>query len=493
MPHTILVVDDDPAIRELVREYLSMPRADALEAPQIVEAETCALALRAFEEHAPDLVMLDMRLPDGDGLDVLAAIRNQADVPVVVITADSSSSRTIRAIQGGAYDYLVKPLEPEPVSHVVERALEHRRLSVEVRSLQEEMAGRDARERIIGASPAMLEVYKLIGRVAASDVPVLITGETGTGKELVAESIHHSSTRRNGPLVRVNCAALPETLLESELFGHEKGSFTGALDRRKGRFELADGGTIFLDEVGELEPTTQKKLLRVLQFGRFERVGGTATIETDARVIAATNIDLERAVAEGTFREDLYYRLHVVRIALPPLRERREDVPSLVAHFLERYRPAPAAPPVKISEAAMNHLLGYPWPGNVRQLENAIRRAVVMSADGVIMPFELDLATGAPHAEAGGAMVGSSAAKSTGDDGPAQGEAPAAGMDPARLLDSGASLDVLLGMLERRLAYAALKRAGGNRAAAAKALGVDEARLAHALGEVGAAETEAQA
>ncbi len=475
MPHTILVIDDDPAIRELVREYLADPLEEGGEPPIVFEAENKAKAQRAFEEHSPDLVLLDMRLPDGDGLDVLAAIRGHADVPVIVITADSSSSRTIRAIQGGAYDYLVKPLEPEPVLHVVQRALEHRRLSAEVKSLQEEMAGRDARERMVGSSAAMLEVYKLIGRVAGSDVPVFITGETGTGKELVAESIHSSSPRRHGPLIRVNCAALPETLLESELFGHEKGSFTGALDRRKGRFELADGGTIFLDEVGELEPTTQKKLLRVLQFGRFERVGGSATIETDARVIAATNIDLERAVADNRFREDLYYRLNVVRVSLPPLRERRDDIPGLVAHFLERYRPSPGAPPVKVSEGAMTRFLEHGWPGNVRQLENAIRRAVVLSADGVIGADELDLDEGL------GLAAGGSLGHGTGPG--ATGAAVGASIDADGMLGTGAPLDTLLAHVERDIARAALSAANGDRDAAASRLGIDVHRLDRALHE----------
>ncbi|MFQ5459157.1 MAG: sigma-54-dependent transcriptional regulator, partial [Anaerolineae bacterium] len=320
MPRTILVVDDDPAIRELLRDFLAGSRTKVLEAATGEEA----LTLGASE---PDLVLLDMRLPDIDGLDVLAGLRQRSDAPIIVVTADSSSSRTIRAIQGGAHDYLVKPLELEAVQHAIDRALEHRRLSETVRALQDELEARP-QERIVGASPAMQRVYKLIGRVAGSDAPVLIAGETGTGKELVADTVHRNSGRRRGPLVRVNCAALPETLLESELFGHEKGAFTGAVARRKGRFELADGGTVFLDEVGELTPASQKKLLRVLQFGQFERVGGTVSIQVDTRIVAATNKDLPAEVAAGNFREDLFYRLNVVRIDLPSLRERREDIPA---------------------------------------------------------------------------------------------------------------------------------------------------------------------
>jgi two-component system response regulator AtoC len=384
-----------------------------------------------------------MRLPDMDGLDVLYRARILG-VPVVVITADSSSSRTIRAIQAGAYDYLVKPLEPEPVRHVVARALEHRRLSEEVRELTDALERREVRERIVGGGAAMQQVYKLIGRVAASDAAVLITGETGTGKELAADTLHQNSRRRRGPLIKVNCAALPETLLESELFGHEKGAFTGAVERRRGRFELADTGTIFLDEVGELAPGTQKKLLRVVQFGQFERVGGSVTLQVDVRVLAATNRDLEREVAEGRFREDLYYRLHVIRITLPPLRERREDIPSLVAHFLDLYRPAAAAPPVKISEAAMEALVAADWPGNVRQLENTIQRAVVLSDGRVITPEDLEL-------------------------GPYPADVPLR-LDLAGLVRSGEGLARILAEVETAARAEALRQAGGDEAAAKRLL-----------------------
>jgi two-component system response regulator AtoC len=449
---TILVVDDDPAIRELVREFLD--EADT----EIVEAEDGQGALESVEDDAVNLVLLDMRLPDIDGLEVLAGIKDRTDVPVVVITADSSSSRTIRAIQGGAHDYLVKPLEPETIRHAVDRALEHRRLSDTVRELQQTLSGRDARERIVGSSQPMQEVYKLIGRVADSDAPVLVTGETGTGKELVAETLHQSSSRSSGPLIRVNCAALPETLLESELFGHEKGAFTGAIARRAGRFELADGGTIFLDEIGELSPSTQRRLLRVLQFHQFERVGGSKTLDVDVRVLAATNKDLEHEVAERTFREDLYYRLNVIRIDMPPLRERRDDIPALVAHFLERYRAAPDAPPTKISEEAMGELVAHDWPGNVRQLENAVQRAVVMSSDRVITGADLDLAPST---------------------------ATPSGLDAAALVREGVPLKQATSDLERAMIAAALLQAGGNRSEAARTLGVYRRYLYEKMDEYG--------
>jgi DNA-binding NtrC family response regulator len=455
MTRQVLVVDDDPAIRELVREFL-----DGRELT-VREAETGAEALAAVEADPPDLLLLDMWLPDTDGLDVLAALRSRPELPVVVITADSSSSRTIRAMQAGAYDYLVKPLEPEIVQHTVERALEHRRLSVEVRALQERLESVDARERIVGSSAAMQEVYKLVGRVAGSDASVLITGETGTGKELVAETLHQNSRRRKGPMVRVNCAALPEALLESELFGHEKGAFTGAVDRRKGRFELADGGTVFLDEIGEMSPSTQKKLLRVLQVGEFERVGGQVTLRSDTRVVAATNRELEADVRSGQFREDLYYRLNVIRIELPALRERRDDIPALVAHFLDKHRSARGADPTRISEAAMQAVLAEAWPGNVRQLENTIQRAVVLSGGRVILPEHLDLAHGAPR-----------------------GQGPA-GLEVADLVREAVPLRQVLADVERALIVEALRQAEGNRSEAARSLHVYRRLLYQKMEEYG--------
>lgn len=453
MARSILVVDDDPAIRDLLRQSLEG------HGDRVLEAATGSAALAVAADASPDLVLLDMRLPDKDGLDVLAELSAMSSAPVVVITADSSSSRTIRAMQGGAYDYLVKPLELGTVRLVIDRALTYRRLSEVVRELQEAPPdGLDGKERIVGSSPAMQAVYKLIGRVAGSEVAVLITGETGTGKELVAETLHQNSPRRRGPLVRVNCAALPETLLESELFGHEKGAFTGAVARRKGRFELADGGTIFLDEVGELPLGSQKKLLRVVQFGQFERVGGSATLAVDARVVAATNKDLSEEVQAGRFREDLFYRLNVVRVDLPPLRDRRDDVPALVAHFLDLYRHTPGADPTKISEAAMARILAYDWPGNVRQLENAVQRAVVMSGGRVIGPDHLDLSAPAT---------------------------PRPGLDVVDLVGRRVPLKQVLADVERDMIAEALRQAGGNRSEAARALHVYRRLLYQKMEEYG--------
>ena len=359
-------------------------------------------------------------------------------------------------MQAGAFDYLVKPLEPEAVRAAVRRALEQRRMA---RDLLATVLP-DGRERIVGSSAAMQSVYKLVGRIADAHASVLITGETGTGKELVAETLHQNSSRRAGPLVRVNCAALPESLLESELFGHEKGAFTGAIGLRKGRFELADGGTIFLDEVGELSPGIQKKLLRVLQVGEFERVGGSVTLRSDARVVAATNRDLEAEVRQGNFREDLYYRLNVLRIALPPLRERRDDIPALIAHFLDRYRPAPGAPPAKISGPAMRLLVSGDWPGNVRQLENSIQQAVVLSGGRVITPEHLRQMTTSRGAEQ-------------------------RSLDVSSLVRDSVPLKSVLAKVEREMIVEALRQAAGNRSEAARMLHIYRRLLYEKIEEYG--------
>ena len=378
---TVLVIDDDPPIREMLADFLQE------EGYEVLAAGDGASALGILGQSADriDLVLLDVRLPDVQGLEILRAVAEKGlELPVIVMTAHGTSSTAIHSMQLGAYDYLTKPIDLNQLGLTIRRLLEHHALAQQVKSLQSKLNEHLIRERIVGQSPAMQEVYKLIGRVAASDATVLICGETGTGKELVAEVIHENSVRADRPLVKVNCAALPETLLESELFGHEKGAFTGAVSQRKGRFELANGGTIFLDEIGEMSPNTQKKFLRVLQHGEFQRVGGSETLFTDTRVIAATNKNLEREVEEGRFRDDLYYRLNVIRITMPPLRERREDIPLLTAHFLDRHRYRPGYPPTKISEEALNLLMEYSWPGNVRQLENSIERAVVLAQGKLI-------------------------------------------------------------------------------------------------------------
>jgi two-component system response regulator AtoC len=381
----ILVVDDDRAIRESLQEVLG-------EEHSVDTAGTGNEGLERLKEHTYDLVLLDLRLPDKDGLQILQEMFGTGvDAPVIVITAHGTSSTAIQAMQSGAFDYLVKPLDLDEVQLVVGRLFEHRALATQVQELQEALDGRAIQDSIVGNSAPMQVVFKTIGRVATSDSTIFIAGETGTGKELIADTIQANSRRRRGPFIKVNCAALPETLLESELFGHEKGAFTGAIERRKGHFEMADKGTIFLDEIGEMSLSTQKKLLRILQQGEFQRVGGNTTITVDARVITATNKDLQQEVAAGNFREDLYYRLNVIAIQLPPLRERMEDLPLLVAHFLDKYRPANSRTPTKISEEAMRLLLDYDFPGNVRELENTIERAVVLSQGRMIGPEHLIL------------------------------------------------------------------------------------------------------
>ncbi len=385
---TVLIVDDDPPIREMLTDFLKEEGYETLVA---ADGASALDALRQSSEHI-DLALLDMRLPDVQGLEILRAMAEKGmELPVIVMTAHGTSSTAIHSMQLGAYDYLTKPIDLNQLGLTIKRLLEHHALAQQVRNLQSKLNEYLIRERIVGQSPAMQEIYKLIGRVSGSDAVVLISGETGTGKELVADVIHEYSLRADQPMLKVNCAALPETLLESELFGHEKGSFTGAVSQRKGRFEMANGGTLFLDEVGEMSPNTQKKLLRVLQQGEFQRVGGSETLYTDVRIIAATNKNLEHEVEEGRFRDDLYYRLNVIRITVPPLRDRREDVPLLTTHFLDRYRYRPGAQPSKISEEALKLLLEYSWPGNVRQLENTIERAVVLSQGKIVTPQHLAL------------------------------------------------------------------------------------------------------
>ena len=332
-------------------------------------------------------------MPELDGIEALSRIKaSSPQTAVLVMTAFGSSNAAIRAMELGAFDYITKPFDLDRIVHSVRRVLEYRELAHEVQVLRREISSLVQTERIIGNSPPMQEVYKTIGKVAKSDATVLITGASGTGKELVAEAIHYNSNRRSGPLVKVFCAVLPETLLEAELFGHEKGSFTGAMAMRRGRFELADKGTIFMDEIGEITPAVQTKLLRVLQERIIERVGSSLPIKVDIRVICALNKDLSKLVEQRKFREDLFYRLNVISIHLPALRERKGDIPLLVEHFLTKHRYSATAQPAAISEEALRRLMDYDWPGNVRELENVVERAVVLSRGQVItsreLPFE---------------------------------------------------------------------------------------------------------
>lgn len=377
----ILIADDEPDIRELLRTIFE----DEGYSVSAAKDGTDTLNQVKKLKDELDLIMLDMRMPDMDGLTVLKQLQDGGfkDIPVIIMTAYGASSVAIKAMQQGAYDYLSKPFEdPETVLHRAQKLFEHQQLASEL--AQAQAAKIDPGEKIIGNSTAMLEVYKQIGKIAGSDATILIQGETGTGKELIANVVHATSRYSRGPLIKVNCAALPETLLESELFGHEAGAFTGAVKMRKGRFEMADKGSIFLDEVGEMTLSTQRKLLRVLQERVVDRLGGTLPVKIDVRVISATNRDLESEIEAGKFRSDLFFRLNVITIKMPPLRDRREDIPLLVEHFLDKHRYTPSSPPAKMSAEALQTLEAYDWPGNVRELENNIQRAIVDARGGTI-------------------------------------------------------------------------------------------------------------
>lgn len=341
-------------------------------------------ALEALVEQPYSIVLTDLRMPGVDGMQLIEEIqKRRLPVTIMVTTGEGSIDEAVRATRMGAYDFLQKPIDIGHLRRVLDRALRERCLQDEVANLREQLQGQYAFRSILSKNPRMHAIFELIGHLAETTTTVLIEGETGTGKEEVARAIHEASSSRSGPLVAVNCAALPETLLESELFGHEKGAFTGAAGQRVGRFESAHGGTIFLDEVGDVPPSMQAKLLRVLQERRFERVGGSEPIEVDVRVIAATNRSLQQLAKEGKFREDLFYRLNVIKIDIPPLRERSEDIPLLVSHFMQKYVRADGGPR-QIAPEAMDVLLRYHWPGNVRELENAIQRACVTTREDAI-------------------------------------------------------------------------------------------------------------
>jgi two-component system response regulator AtoC len=449
---TVLVADDDRTIRRNLVRLLESEGYRALEAADGVEA------LARIRAEGPDAVLLDLKMPGRDGLDVLGELGPAlADLPVIVVTAFGGSAAAIEAMRRGAYDYLTKPFDLDEVLLTLRRALRQRALAFEVKALRtqagdgpgEEDGGADVAEpELIGRSAAMRAVFKAIGLAAATDAAVLIWGESGTGKELAAAALHRHSARAGGPFIRVNCGALPEGLIESELFGHERGAFTGADRQKPGRFERADGGTIFLDEVGELPLPAQAKILRVLQQREFERVGGTETLRTDARVISATHRDLAREVAAGRFREDLYYRLNVARIVIPPLRERPEDIPPLAEYILRRVERRHGWGALALSPEALSAIRERPWPGNVRQLENALARAVIAARGRTILPEHLDADESADPAI------------------PAVGDA-----------SESLPLRALLAEVERRAIHRALLACGGNRTKTAERLGISRRQL----------------
>ena len=388
----ILVVDDEPNARAALRTIL------AEEGYELAEATDGAEALAVLPAFAPDLVLCDVRMPRMDGLTLLARAREQgSDAVFVMMTAFAAVESAVEAMRAGAENYLIKPLNVSAVLVFLEKALEKRRLARETRELRERVRDRYRREGMVGDAPELQAVYGVIRQAAATRATVLVLGESGTGKELIAQALHEQSPRKDRPFIRVACAALSETLLESELFGHERGAFTGAVARKEGRFERADGGTLFLDEIGEISPATQVKLLRVLQQRELERVGGTQTLSVDVRVVAATNRDLAVEVKAGRFREDLYYRLNVVSVTLPPLRQRKGDIPALVSHFLEKYGKAYDKQFTGFAPGMMNVLLAHDWPGNVRELENAIERAIVLAKGSELTADDLPPALRGPR------------------------------------------------------------------------------------------------
>ncbi len=447
----ILLVDDEPEICWILSRALGELGFD------VATAESAQAALAAFESQVPDVVLLDLRLPDGDGLEVLRRIREQDEqAPVVMLTGHGTIESAVRAMKLGAFDYLIKPVHLEEVRVVVEKALENRRLVAEVQTLRAEMRQRASPDDLVGSSEAMTELRGFIARVAPYDVTILIRGESGTGKELVAHAIHGQSKRRRGPFIPLDCAALPETLVESELFGHERGAFTGATQRRLGRFELAHGGTLFLDEIGNLPLSTQMKLLRVLEDRAITRLGGRGQIAIDVRIIAATHVNFEEAIREGRFREDLYHRLNEFTIHVPPLRERLTDLPELVEHFLRRIGEELGKSVPGVTSETLAALQAYPWPGNVRELRNALKRAAVL-ADGPITLADLP-----------GEFRGRPAAPAP----------PPSGGGPSTLKDV---VRHVVETAERDLIVRTLERTRWNRAQAARILGINYKTLYNKL------------
>jgi DNA-binding NtrC family response regulator len=394
MQFTILIIDDEKNIREGLKAALE------LDGYTVRTAEDGRQGLEIVTASEVDLVITDLRMPVVSGEEVLAKITGDSPgIPVIVLTGHGSIDAAVNAMRNGAYDFLTKPLDLDRLSLIVKRALHGRELTLRQRHLEEELRTSKPFDEIIGKTPEMNRIFEMVKRAADSKASVLITGESGVGKELIANALHQYSSRRDKPLIKVHCAALSENLLESELFGHEKGAFTGAIARKRGRFELAGGGTIFLDEIGEIDQNVQIKILRVLQDKRFERVGGEETLEVDVRVIAATNRDLLKEIAEGRFREDLYYRLNVVQIHLPPLRERKDDIPLMISAFLPEFAKENGKSITGIDNRARSALYKYDWPGNIRQLRNCVESAVVMCAGAVITVEDLPPGIGGANGE----------------------------------------------------------------------------------------------
>jgi two-component system NtrC family response regulator len=441
---TLLIVDDEKNYLVVLEALLSP------EGYEIMTSDKAQEALRLLQEADVDLVLTDMKMPGMSGMELLEEAKKiKPEVPVIMMTAYGTIEMAVEAMKKHAYDYITKPFQNEELKLTLRKALENYRLVKENRRLSEALSERHGYRNIVGKSKSMLKVYDLIDKVAQSKASVLITGPSGTGKELIAKAIHYESLRKDRPFISVNCGALAETLLESELFGHEKGAFTGAIAMKKGRFELADGGTLFLDEIGDMSPPLQVKLLRVLQEMEFERVGGTKTIKVDVRVLSASNRNLKDDVASGVFREDLFYRLNVIHIEVPPLRERMEDVRLLVTHFIEKY----GGSKIELTPQAWEALYTHSWPGNIRELENVIERAVVLNSGNFIdlkdLPVEFT--------------------KAKGD------------LDVDRFIPPEAPLQSTLEEIEEKLIRRALKESGNVQSHAADQLGITKSLIQHKM------------
>ena len=472
---SLFVIDDEPGILHAFRKVFAPPEY------AVATASSAAEALAGLASHTPDVVVLDIHLPDSRGLDTFRKIRNRDPrVPVVLMTGHGTSDLAIEAIKDGAFDYLTKPLELDQLRSVVEQAVRTHRMQSTPAFLPADAPGVGDADALLGRSPAMQDVYKAVGRVAATDATALILGESGTGKELIARAVYQHSKRARMPFLAINCAAIPENLLESELFGHEKGAFTSADRKRVGKFEQCSGGTIFLDEVGDMSPMIQAKVLRLLQDQTFERVGGGETLRTDVRLIAATNAELEKEVEAGRFRRDLYFRLNVFTIRLPPLRERGDDIAALVDYYLRRYSQELAKPVSRVEPAALTAINAYPWPGNIRELQSVLKQAI-LTARGTVLTLA-DLPAGVsqlPPAPVPGGPPGVAAPY------------PHAGFDWASYIrdriaaGTGELYAEALELMEREVLVRVLQHTGGNQVQSSRILGITRGSLRHKIRALG--------
>lgn len=451
--YTILIVDDEAPQRVILSGFLKQKKYKILEAASPEEAKKIA------DSNLIDLILSDLKMPGGSGIDLLREIKKiNPEIQLVIITAHGTIENAVEAMKEGAFDYLIKPVNLDELDLLIRKIFERKNLISENKYLKEQLNEKYGIKGLIAYSKAMDDVLNLAARVADSKATVLIRGESGTGKEVLAKAIHFASTRAENPFVAVNCAALNENLLESEMFGHEKGSFTGADKQKQGRFEIADTGTLFLDEVGDLPASTQIKLLRVLQEGHFERVGGTTTLNTDVRIISATNRNIEQLISENRFREDLYYRLNVVTINIPPLRERKEDLVHLIDHFIKKYIADTKKEKAEFSKEAMDLLMKYDYPGNVRELENIVHHSIVLARNEIITTDDLPMNLKTLTSET---------------------------RDVPIATDENLSFTEQVDNLEKRLIFEALDKTGGNQTKAAKMLGISERNLRYRLNKWG--------